>query len=290
MASEGSHSTDDDFPLVLESSEDSPLPTTAERIVDTVTSEIPGSPNGSTSINLVEMAARSTGQRSNQAPNGSNNPFDPEQIWAIELHIKYHVSYKKYLEDRLQGKQVNEPRKPKNRIDFLKPPKKATEELSADAVSSDLERWVQLESKEGIFSDDGHDVFMRMNSLEEILPLLKEGSAIIRTKTQNMLSCALFFGAWLHRARMFFKAEKQTITWQRYLEKDIDISYSYANKLIELSCFCEYPPFHALAISINDLYNKRKIIQKHICENQKFRDRWTTKQRDDRLFPDPTIE
>jgi len=210
-----------------------------------------------------------------QSSINTNHHFTPDQIEAIRTHMVYHSKYVTYLQGALDHTFVLEPKKPKEKIDFLKP-KEEKKEPSIEEVHAILNKYFVNHVDDSTITAEEDVQFMSLNSVTEMHTYLQKGALLLKNRNQKTLSLSLYIGKWIRHTKTFYKTDKRDKTWAQYLQDEIHISYPHANKLCELSrCFSKYPKFHQLGIPLNDLYYKRKSIIKYFNENVQFRDYWT---------------
>ena len=98
--------------------------------------------------------------------------------------------------------------------------------------------------------------------LESMLPTLKAGSEIL--KTRNSVS---LFTSLEHGNRLITRFElhstiklsgKTSVTWKEWLESNISIQDSYARKLREIAKLLDkYPHFRTLGLPLSEVYQPR---------------------------------
>lgn len=227
----------------------------------------------SSELDEVHIASNSGAQR-----NSAGNLFTDDQAAAIREHKGYYLAFIEYLDSVEQGKAASEPPKPKRKLDFLKP-KMAKSDMTAKELSAFLKQH-EINDMHGVvncFTDEENDTFMKFESFEQTQEVLKTSCATVKQQSTHMLYNSLMFGRWLHRAHILHKSKKREQNWSQFLKKELQISYSYANKLTECAnCTSGCRKFFYLSMSIETMYKHRKLITKYLHENETFRKYWSS--------------
>ena len=202
--------------------------------------------------------------------------FTEEQVEAFREHREYHKNMIEYLNKVEEGAICLEPKRPRSRLDFIKPNKKTIDKACEEIeLNTFLLRNLCEITYDNDLTIDEHNSFYSIISFEVMKTKLKDGCSRLNSFKRRTLSNSLILGNWLKHAQEWFKTEKRKLTWKEFLIKEIEISYSYANKLIEISSlFFVYSKFHRLSLSVEELYTKRKLIVKYFRESVAFRNVW----------------
>jgi hypothetical protein len=220
----------------------------------------------------VEMKENSSGGK-------TVNGLSFEQQEAIEDHILYHKKFIKYLECVKKGQCVPEPTKPDKKIDFLKT-KKTPKVMSVEELNELLlKNQCNINVNDNVmFCDQNNDTFMGYEDFDQIEKGLHEANYVVNSQNMRIANNYLYFGRWLRRARiMHLSLQNKKQTWTEFVQLELKISYSQANKLISIAeSFSKYKKFYSLSMSIEILYKHRKLITKYMSENKEFFDYWSS--------------
>jgi hypothetical protein len=203
--------------------------------------------------------------------------FCDEQKLTIEEHICYHNFFIDYLESVKNGECVSEPSKPKKKLDFLKK-EKTTKVMSVEELHELLlQTQICVDVKDGLICDVENNIFMRYETFEEIEKDLHNANKLVTFQSRRITNNSLYFGRWLQRAQMMYKSLKKQQTWKQFLQKELKISHSQANRLISVAeSVSKYKKFYSLSMSIESLYKYRKLITKYMGENKEFFEYWSS--------------
>jgi hypothetical protein len=226
---------------------------------------------------LVEVDMMQTDCEENSSGGKTGkNVFSNEQMLAIEEHICYHNSFINYLESVKKEEFVSEPSKPKRKLDFLKK-EKTTKVMSAEELHELLlQTQICVDVKDELICDANNNIFMRYETFEQIEKDLHKANKLVTFQSRRITNNSLYFGRWLKRAQMMYKSSKKQQTWKQFLQKELKISHSQANKLILVAeSVSKYKKFYSLSMSIESLYKHRKLITKYMSENKEFFEYWS---------------
>jgi hypothetical protein len=220
----------------------------------------------------VEMKENSSGGK-------TVNGLSFEQQEAIEDHILYYRKCIIYLESVKKGQCVPEPTKPDKKLDFLKK-KKTSQVMSVKELHELLEKNLCSINADNnvMFCDKNNDTFLRFEDFEQIEKGLHEANYVINSQNKQIANNYLYFGRWLRRARIMHQSlQNKKQTWTEFVQQELKMSYSQANKLILIAeSFSKYKKFYSLSMSIEILYKHRKLITKYMSENKEFFDYWSS--------------
>ena len=194
---------------------------------------------------------------------------------ALEEHRDYHILMSEHFLKLLRGEDSVEPKRPKRKLNFLKKDNIINRAEEEKDLNLFLTRRLCENTETQDFTVTDYEQFHKLESFDKMKETLIKASECLKIHKRKTLSNSLYFGKWLEHAQIWFKSEKRTITWKDFLSLELNISYSQANKLIEIGyLFFHYPKFHRLGISIDELYLKRKQITKYFLESQTFKHYW----------------
>jgi len=200
--------------------------------------------------------------------------FTERQKVAMEEHRKYYTSMIRYINGKEKGQDADLPKKPKSSIAFLEVEK--TKAATKEDLHLFLLKYYVADEIEEVLTEDHMSNFQKLTSLDDMKTYLKRGYLLLKKRNVRTLDTSLKVGVFLQKTKQLFERKKgKKESWKNFLDENINISCSYANKLIHLSLFFySLPKFHKLAICVNTLYSKSKSIVQRMEDDEEFGTFW----------------
>lgn len=120
---------------------------------------------------------------------------------------------------------------------------------------------------------------MPTNNLDDMAKFLKTQKKEISERENSLLIKHLKFGEHLIEARLVFMAKKKNDklpdTWEDWIQRNAEISLSYAKRHIQMTKLVkEYPKLNKLALSFKELFVLRNKIKQVFEKNESMRREW----------------
>jgi hypothetical protein len=180
-----------------------------------------------------------------------------------------------YLSARKTGAEKSKPKKPKSNLAFLE----SSEKTKTNRTAAELDTFL----REKLVQDNEIDVteedvkkFDRCETVDDMIPFVKQSWKVVKFHQRKPLHHLLILGYQLGKARKAFQKSKPNKQSQAsFVKETCHIHDSYARRMILLSnSFYRFPKFHKLAMSFDDLLNKRCEILTCMSENEEFKQFW----------------
>ena len=204
--------------------------------------------------------------------------FTENEIEILQENIVYHRTMVGFIEllSHEGPAFLKIPKPPKRSLKLLFEPATHSKRLTGHELHTFL---VKNLATSGDFSCPRIEEIGDFIDLQSVIPPLKTGYSILKKHNSTLLAVSLDYGNWLNVAFELHSIEKLTgkvtLSWADWMNENIGISVTYAQKLREISKLLkDHRKFRQLGLSFGEIYQNRKQIQALLVLHKEYSEFW----------------